>query len=225
MSPDSQRLRASTRSISFPRHVLDLIGLGYLATQFTFGQRLEGAAVTMVAIAIALPLVLYGGWRNRYRIERGVVNALTPVIRSIAHILPGVTSPEPTAINRRIEDFFTNIERIATNPQQLLLALGFSAAGWVLLATSLWLSLLALGYAVPPAAVLVAIPVAAVAGLTPLPGGLGAVEAVLIAILVALLGHTVGQATVAAAVVIHRAATFWIPTAIGGGTVAVVFNR
>jgi uncharacterized membrane protein YbhN (UPF0104 family) len=59
------------------------------------------------------------------------------------------------------------------------------------------------------------VPVGAIASVTPLPGGLGGIEAVLIALLVPLAG--VSGATAAAAVVIHRGAIYWLPTLVGAG--------
>jgi uncharacterized membrane protein YbhN (UPF0104 family) len=67
---------------------------------------------------------------------------------------------------------------------------------------------------------MVVIPVAAIAGITPLPGGLGGVEAVLVALLVPTTGVTVAAAT--AGVVIHRTATYWLPLLVGGGAAAAI---
>jgi hypothetical protein len=113
-----------------------------------------------------------------------------------------------------VEGFFHNIERVTADRHALATALAFSTIGWLCQATALWLSLSALGETVPVAVVVVAVPVGAIAGITPLPGGLGGVEAVLIALLAAL-GIPAGVA--GAAVVLHRGATYWLPTLIGGG--------
>src|SRR5699024_10135966 len=113
--------------------------------------------------------------------------------------------------------------RVGTNPRELLFALCFSAAGWIGLATSLWLSLFALGHTVPVAVVLVAIPAGAMASITPLPGGLGGVELVLGALVTAT--SSVPLATVTAAVLIHCGATYVLPTIVGGGTAAVLADR
>jgi uncharacterized protein (TIRG00374 family) len=98
--------------------------------------------------------------------------------------------------------------------------MGFSALGWIALSTSLWLSLYALGHAVPFAATLFVVPVGSIAGITPLPGGLGGLEAVFIALLVPTAGVPASVAT--AAVLIHRGATYWFPTLVGGGVAATI---
>jgi uncharacterized membrane protein YbhN (UPF0104 family) len=59
---------------------------------------------------------------------------------------------------------------------------------------------------------------AAIASITPLPGGLGGVETVLVALIVPTTGVTVAAAT--AAVVVHRTATYWLPTLVGDGAAA-----
>ncbi|RJT05472.1 lysylphosphatidylglycerol synthase transmembrane domain-containing protein [Halococcus sp. IIIV-5B] len=216
---------ASVDALNFvPSIGLALVGLGYFATTLTFGADLTLAAGAVVAFAAVLVVGAVLGWRYRYRIERGVVATLAPLIQRVAEALPRVSPPEPDALEARIEEFFAAVERVATSPRKLALALLFSTIGWVGLATSLWLSLYALGYTVPLAVVLVAIPAGAMASITPLPGGLGGVAAVLGAL---VDGTTVGisVATIAAAVLIHRGATYVLPTMVGGGVAAVLVDR
>lgn len=216
---------ASVDALHFvPSIGLASIGFGYFATTITFGQRLEYAAAAVGGFALALPIVASLGWHNRYRLERRAVTTLTPVIQRLGEWIPRRSPPERDALERRIEGFFTAVERVATNPRGLLLALAFSAAGWVGLATSLWLSLFALGYTVPPTVVLVAIPAGAMAGITPIPGGLGGVSAVLGALVTATTSG-ISLATVAAAVLIHRGVTFVLPTMIGGAIAAVLMDQ
>lgn len=69
--------------------------------------------------------------------------------------------------------------------------------------------------------VLVAIPVGAMASITPLPGGLGGVAAVIGGLVAATTGG-ISTATVAAAVLIHYGATYVFPTMVGGGVAAVL---
>ena len=216
---------ASVDALNFvPSIALALVGLGYFATTITFGQRLEYAAVAVGGLAVAVPVAVYFGWHNRYRVEQAAVDTLTPLLQRLAGLIPRRSPPGREVLERRIEGFFKAVERIATNPRGLLLALAFSTAGWVGLATSLWLSLFALGYSVPPAVVLVAIPAGAMAGVTPLPGGLGGVETVLFALVTATTGG-IAPASVFAAVAIHRGATYWLPIIVGGGTAAVLADR
>ena len=215
---------ASVDALNFvPSIALALVGLSYFASTITFGENLELAATAVVAFAIAVPIAVVLGWRNRYRLERTAVDSLAPLLQRLGELVPRRSAPSRTALEGRIEGFFTAVERVATNPRGLLFALVFSTAGWVGLATSLWLSLFALGYAVSPAVVLVAIPTGAMASAMPLPGGLGGVEFVLGALVTATTG--IPLATVTAAVLIHRGATYLLPTVVGGGTAAVLADR
>jgi hypothetical protein len=212
---------ASVDSLNFvPSIVLALIGIGYFSATVAFGRRLQYAALAVGLLAVLIPTAAYVGWRHRYAVERRVVGLLTPVIRGVGRLLPRRNPPETHVIESRIEGFFHAIERVTGDSRGLATALGFSTVGWVCLAGSLWLSLYSLGYQVPFAATLVVIPVGAIAGITPLPGGLGGVEAVLVTLLVPTTGVTVAGAT--AAVVLHRAATYWLPTLVGGGAAAAL---
>ena len=212
---------ASVDSLNFvPSILLATVGIGYFSATVAFGRRLQYAAVAVAALAVVIPAAGYYAWRNRYRVEAGVVRLLTPVIRGLGRVLPRRSPPDVHVIEARIEGFFHGIERVTGDRRGLATALGFSTLGWLCLAGSLWLSLYSLGYPVPFAATLVVVPVGAIAGITPLPGGLGGVEAVLVAMLVPTTGVTVAAAT--AAVVLHRTATYWLPVLVGGGTAAAI---
>ena len=63
---------------------------------------------------------------------------------------------------------------------------------------------------------MVAVPLGAIAGITPLPGGVGGIETVLVVVLVALPAVMIGEATAAAAVVIFRGAIYLLPVVVGG---------
>ncbi|EMA48058.1 lysylphosphatidylglycerol synthase transmembrane domain-containing protein [Halococcus salifodinae] len=216
---------ASVDALNFvPSIGLALIGLGYFATTLTFNTDLTLAAGAVGAFALALVAIAVLGWRYRHRVERGAVAILTPLIRRVVTALPQVSPPEAESLEGRIEEFFAAIERVATSPRKLGLALLFSTIGWIGLATSLWLSLYALGYTVPLAVVLVAIPAGAMASITPLPGGLGGVAAVLGALVAGTTGG-ISIATVTAAVLIHRGATYVLPTMVGGGVAAVLVDQ
>jgi uncharacterized membrane protein YbhN (UPF0104 family) len=180
---------ASVDSLNFvPSILLALVGIGYFSATVAFGRRLMFAAVAVGVLTLVIPVLGYLGWPNRY------------------------------GVKRRIEGFFHAIECVTGDRRGLAFALGFSLFGWLSLAGSLWLSLYAIGFEVPVAAVPVVIPVAAIASITPLPGGLGGVETVLVALIVPTTGVTVAAAP--AAVVVHRTATYWLPTLVGDGAAA-----
>lgn len=212
---------ASVDTLNFvPSVSFALVGVGYYATQSTVGDRVELAVAALAALALGIPLAAYFGWRARDRVAALAGRAILPVGRALGRVVPIASPPDEAGIRRRIEGFFAAIERVADDRRQLALALGFSALGWLLLSASLWLSLFALGHAVPFAAVLFIVPLGSVASVTPLPGGLGGVEAALVLLIVPITG--VDPATAGAAAVVHRGATYWLPVLIGGSATAVL---
>jgi hypothetical protein len=197
--------------------------VGYAIVGFTFvaagavrlGRNLMFAAAAISVLAVGLPVAAYLGWRYRYELEAAVVSLFTPVIKLLGRIAPNRSPPSTAHIEHRIESFFTAIDRVAADRRTLLQTLGFSALGWGCLATSLWTSLYAVGFTVPPSTVLLAVPIGSIASLAPLPGGSGAIEAVLVTLLVSTTPVPAAAAT--SAVLIHRGATYLLPTIVGSG--------
>jgi uncharacterized protein (TIRG00374 family) len=212
---------ASADSINFvPSTALALIGVTYYSVAAAAGDELRLATAAVVVLAVGIPVAGYLGWRNRKRVEAGIARTLTPVARAIGKRVPRLSAPTRQAIENRVDGFFRSLEDVAGDRQSLAVAIGLSTLGWVAQATALWFALSAIGATAPYVAVLVAVPVGAIASITPLPGGLGGVEAALIGLLVPLAG--VSAATAAAAVALHRGAVYWLPTFIGGGVAAAL---
>ena len=197
--------------------------IGFAIGAFTFvvtgadqpGQNVFYAAGAVATLAVVLPVGAYLGWRYRYELEATVVRILTPVLRSAGRVVPRWTAPSKTNIQDSIEGFFTSIDRVAGDRRALVVATGFSAMGWLALGVGLWLSLYSLDQPVPFSAVMLAIPVSMVAGILPLPGGSGAIESVLVTLLVATAG--IPSAVALSAVLVYRGTTYWLPILIGGG--------
>ncbi|MFC7140393.1 YbhN family protein [Halosimplex aquaticum] len=208
---------ASVDAIHFvPSIAYALVGLTFVvAGAAEFGRNLVFATSALVALAVGIPAAVYFGWQFRYELEAAVVRAVTPIVRFLGRVIPRKSPPTTADIERRIEGFFAAIDRVAGSRSTVIEAIGFSALGWLALCTSLWLSLFALGHPVEFSAVLLVVPMGAVAGMTPLPGGLGGVDAVLIALLISTTGTAGGVA--GAAVLVHRGATYVFPTVVGGG--------
>lgn len=214
---------ASVDSLNFiPSIGLAALGIAYFSTQIAFGRRLRVATFAVGTLAVGVPVLAYVAWRYRERVEKTAVRALMPVFRGFGRVLPRRTPPTSEAVHVRVRGFTRAVGRVATDRRSLAMALGFSFAGWFCLATSLWVSLSAVGVTVPFAVTLVAVPVGAIAGVTPLPGGLGGVEAVLVGLLVAL---GVGPTVATAAVMLHRAATYWLPMLVGGVVAGTLGTR
>ena len=216
---------ASVDTINFvPSITLGLFGVAYFVTEVALGtnRRIGLAAVVVVALAVGVPGVLYGGWRRRYELEERIVGLVTPVARAVARRLPRVPVPTVEGVERRVGGFFRAIERVADNPRALGVALGFSALGWLFQMAGLWLAFHAIGTPIPLSVALVVVPIAAIAGVTPLPGGAGGIESLLVLLLVAAPLQGVDQAIALAAVIVFRGAVYWVPVVVGGVVTAVL---
>jgi hypothetical protein len=215
---------ASVDSLNFaPSIALALLGLSYYVARFTVGDRIQFVIAVVLALAIGIPLAGYLLWVNRARVKAMVTRSLTPVVRVVARVLPGVHAPEQTHIRQRISNFYGAIGRVATGGGNLAIAMAYSALGWLFLCVALWLSLWAIGHPVPPAIVFIVVPVGTIASVAPLPGGAGGVEAATVLLLVPTTG--VSAATAGAAAIIYRGATYWLPTVLGGLAAAILQGR
>ena len=213
---------ASVDTLNFvPSITIALIGAGYFATEVALGANpnLLAAVGAVVVLAVTVPTLVYLGWRRRYRVEARIIAGVTPIIRTVANRLPRVPVPSPEGVERRIDGFFRAIERVAANPRGLAVALAASTAGWLCQTVALRLAFEAVGVDVPLSIVLVVVPIGAIAGVTPLPGGAGGIETVLVVLLLAAPLPGVTETTAVAAVVIFRGAVYWIPTLLGGTVV------
>lgn len=207
---------ASVDTLNFvPSITIALIGVGYYATEVTLGRSIEIALAAVVALAVAVPTLGYVGWKRRYGLEARLVDALTPVVRRIAGVLPRVAVPTPEGIQSRVTGFFAAIERVGNDPKRLALALSLSALGWVFQMIGLWLAFVAIGHPIQFSIALFVVPIGAIAGVTPLPGGAGGIEWTL-AILVAAASPVVGFDIATAGVVIFRGLVYWVPVVLGG---------
>jgi len=212
---------ASVDTLNFvPSIVFALVGLTYYVARFATGDRIGLVFGVVVALAVTVPLVGYLVWRHRDAVEHRLVGLVHPVWARLGRYLPGISAPRREAVRRRVDSFVRSIERVATSRRDLVVAVGWSTLGWLCLCLALYLSLWALTPAttVDAAIVFVAVPVATIASVTPLPGGAGGVEAALVLLLVPTTGVTAATATSAA--LVFRAAVYWAPTVAGGGAAA-----
>ena len=200
-----------------------LPSVGYAIVGFTFvaagavqlTRNLAFAAVAVAVLALGIPVAAVLGWRHRYRIEAAVIRGFTPLVTAVARVVPRWTPPSAVSIEARIERFFAAIDRIATDRRTVVQTFGLSAFGWTCLAASLWTSLYAVGAPVPAEVVLLVVPVGSIASIVPLPGGSGAIETVLVTLLVSTAPVSAPVAT--SAVLIHRVGSYLLPTLVGGG--------
>lgn len=211
---------ASVDSLNvIPSTTLALIGAFYFATRASFSRQLQYVIVSFVALVVVGTSVSYLAYRNQSRLRLGVIRLLTPIGQRLGRVVPGFTPPTREGIAARVRGFGTAIRRVARSRRGLVVALVASTAGWIFQMLGLWLAFLAIGSSIPFALLLFVVPMGAVAGITPLPGGAGGIEAMLVGLLSALTG-AVALETILAAVIIFRGVVYWLPTAIGGTVVS-----
>lgn len=199
-----------------PSISLVLVGVGYYATNFAVGRRLLTAVGTAVALVVAVSATMGLAWRYR----RALVDRTSGTVAAVvARLRSGRI--DATVVERDVRDrmtrFFEHIEQVATDPRRLAIALGLSLSGWLFQSAALLVAMAAVGNSVPLYVALFVIPLANVAGAAPLPGGLGGIEASFVVLLVSTTA--VPAPAITAAVLIHRAAIYWLPVVIGGGSV------
>jgi uncharacterized protein (TIRG00374 family) len=205
-----------------PSVSLIVVGVGYYATTTTIGERLETAVLSAVLLVGVVATLLWLAWQHREAVATRVPELVVP---RILWVLPTRFQSETLVddATERIYGFFENVERLATNRRTLAFAVGLSLVGWLFQAVALTLAFAALGHDVSPAVAVFAVPLANLAGATPLPGGLGGIEAAFVALLVPTTG--VAAPTVTAAVLIFRGAVYWLPVVVGGLSVSTYSVR
>ena len=184
-------------------------GVGFVA--LVVRGQLPASADTLViglaALAFLLPVLIYLSYRKRSVVERIVVAVLQP-IASWSNRL------DIASVRTRIDDFYDRIDILSGHPRTLLYTSVFAYTGWVFFAFPLWLAGQSLGIAIDPLLVLFIVPASTLASFTPTPGGLGGVEAALVALLVALAGLSPDVA--AALALLYRIASYWFVIFAGG---------
>lgn len=183
------------------------VGLGYLLLAARVPDSVEVLAASLVALAAAVPLATAAGWRWRDRLREAVLRGLAPVARRTDRIALA-------SVDDRIRRLYASIEVIADSPTALVVATAFASVGWALFALPLYFAALAIDAPVPLLLVCFVVPASVVAGSTPLPGGLAAIEATIVALLTALTALSTVDALAVAT--IYRLASYWFVVAVGG---------
>ena len=200
-----------------PSISLILVGVGYYGATAAVGERIETAVGSAIALIAAIVVAMALVWRYRESIVDRLPAVLAPRIGRLgfARFDPETLEADLT---ERLDRFFENVERVATDRWRLSAVVGLSLAGWLFQVAALTAAFAAVGYDVPPYVLLFAIPLANLAGAAPLPGGLGGIEAAFVALLVPTTG--VAASAITAAVLVFRGAIYWMPVLIGGLSVS-----
>ena len=193
-------------------------GLGLAALVIT-GEVPPGTrplVIGLAAIAVGVPAIVLVGWYRRDLIEGVVVRVSAPIVRRTERF-------SVEGIRERVDGFYDQLDRIASDPRELVVAVTFSYIGWVFFALPLYFVALALSLPLDLLLVVFLVPASSIAGLTPTPGGLGGVEAALIALVVALTPIAAGPA--AALALAYRATSYWFALVVSGPAALYVTAR
>jgi uncharacterized protein (TIRG00374 family) len=149
-----------------------------------------------------------GGRQGALWIVVGVVLAAGVAI-AVVTLVPRVRRLASSRIRPHLVTIWSNVKTIATEPRKIFYVLAGSVLAQLLVATALGASLHAVGEHASIATILVVITLASiVGGAVPVPGGLGVVEAGLIA---GLTSAGIPQEQAVAAVFIQRLFTAYLP--------------
>ena len=170
-------------------------------------------AFALVLIAFLLWLSGYGIYLYRHRAK------MRRRVSQIAALVNRVYRRElirPESLDEWLDSLFAAMRRMGTHRGAKRTAVAYSCMFWVFDLLCLYLVFLALGYHIALSALLVSYAVAnAVGSLSPTPGGLGAVEGLLITLLVSF---DVPSPQAIAVVLLYRLINFWLPIPVGFGS-------
>src|SRR5439155_436354 len=130
-------------------------------------------------------------------------------VHNICRLVRFIPKLNPDALKRILEHVADRIESLADHPGALRTAIGWSAAHWLLDATSLWVFVAAFGHLTRPDELFIAYGIANVLSAIPItPGGLGVMETTLALLLV---GFGTPRAIAGLGVAAYRVVSYWLP--------------
>ncbi|SEH58222.1 hypothetical protein SAMN05192561_10933 [Halopenitus malekzadehii] len=193
------------------------VGLGYLlVTTATLPDAVRSMAAVLMVLAVGVPFLAATIWRFRDRAQAAVVRLASPITRRTNRV-------SIEAVQARLDRLVVAIERIAGSPRALVVAVGYAYVGWVLFALPLYFAALAVGTPLSLLLVCFLVPVTVIAGSTPLPGGLAAIEGTLVALVTALTAFSTTDAL--AVTTLYRLVSYWLVVAVGGVATLWVIRR
>ncbi len=183
-----------------------LFGVALVYLVVAKGESAFSYLVAVILIGLLLWLTAYGVYLYNHRTK------MRRRVAQIAHLVNRITR-RPTIQEEHIDDWLDNLfagmRRMTSHPgafrRTFLYAYGF----WFFDLLCLYVTFLAFDYRIGFTAILITYVVAyAVGTLAPTPGGLGAVEGLMIAL---FAGFGVPSATAVAVVLTYRLINFWLP--------------
>lgn len=182
------------------------------------GRDAGSAPLVIVAFGGLLALVVASGSlavQRRDLVVDLVVWAASVGRRTLGRLAPRLdTSLSRERVRSTLDVFLGNVGALLEDRRRLAVAVVAAHVTWLLGVIPLYLCLQAVGLAVSPSVVLVAIPLAGFALAVPVPGGIGPMDAALGGIVAVLTGHSLGA--LASALVLFRVATYGTQVLVGG---------
>lgn len=206
-----------------PAPAFGVLGAAYLLVTTSLGETVVNLLAASLGVLVGLATVGYLAWVYRDALQGVAATVVAGVLGRVGRVVPRFSPPDRADVERRIGSLVGNVEQMADSPATLLSILALATAGWGLLAATFYLAVVAVGASVPVSLVFLLVPLVSVAELFPVPGGTGGYESLFVALLVALAG--ISPATATAAVLVHRAATYWLPVVVGGATTPIIYRH
>lgn len=203
-----------------PSISLVFLGVGSYAATAAVGERVGFAVASAVGLIAAIVATIALIWRYRVAVVDRVPGAAGPLLGRFDRFDAEAVE---AGLADRLGNFFADIERVGADRRRLVGVVALSLVGWLFQAAALTVAFAAVGHPISPLIPMFVVPLSYVAGATPLPGGLGGIEAALVGLLVPTTG--VAAAAVTAAVFLFRGAVYWLPTAIGGASASALGVR
>lgn len=192
------------------------IGLAYLLVGGVLRGPVVQLAGVLLAVAVAVPLGVALAWRHRHGVRSAVLKLLAPLARRTDRI-------SLESMRARFDRLYTAFGVIAAAPWALTVALSYAFAGWALFVLPLYFSGLALGHSIPILLVAFLVAATVLVGAVPLPGGVGAIEGSLVALLAVLTATTSTEAF--AVTTVYRLTNYWLVVLVGGLAAVWVVKR
>jgi len=200
-----------------PSVSLVFLGVGSYAATTAVGDRVGFAVASAVGLIAAIVTAIAFIWRYRTAVVDRVPGAVGPFLGRFERFDAETIE---AGLADRLGNFFADIERVGTDRARLLGIVGLSLVGWLFQAAALTVAFAAVGHPISPLVPVFVVPLSYVAGATPLPGGLGGIEAALVGLLVPTTG--VAASAITAAVLVFRGAVYWLPMLIGGASASAL---
>ncbi len=192
------------------------VGLGVLLTRPSLPAATRPLAFGLFGMAVGIPALTGAGWFWRERVRSGILRLVAPVAKRTSRV-------SVAGAAERLDDLYAAFGRVAQDPRALVKAVGFAYVGWVFFALPLYCAGQALGVDISPLTVLFVVPASTLAGMVPTPGGLGGVEAALVALLVAVAIESAALALAIA--LVYRVVSYWFALGVGGTAALTVVKR